>query len=43
MLNVIIIGGSVLTAVAILFVCLFVRFGQGWNADLGGGAARRKR
>jgi hypothetical protein len=26
-----------------LFVCLFVRFGQSWNGDVGGGAHRRRR
>jgi hypothetical protein len=33
MLNSILIAGSVVTALVILFVCLFVRFGQSWNGE----------
>jgi hypothetical protein len=45
MLNTILIGGSVVTAVAILFACLFVHyFGRSWNGDFfGGDTATRKR
>lgn len=43
MLHTIVIGGSVVAAVAILFICLFARFGRNWNSDLGGGTVRRKR
>ena len=42
MLETMFIGGGIMFAVAILFVCLFVRFGRGWNGDLGGGAKRRR-
>jgi hypothetical protein len=42
MLNTILVGGSIVTAVAILFACLFAHFGRNWNSDLGGGTAPRK-
>jgi hypothetical protein len=43
MLNAIIISGGIVTAIVILFGCLFVRFGHGWNGDVGSGAVKRKR
>jgi hypothetical protein len=34
MQNTILIGGSIVTAAAILFACLFVQFfGRSWNGD----------
>lgn len=34
MLDAVLIFGSVASAIAILFVCLFVHFGARWNSDL---------
>lgn len=42
MLNTLVICGSVLAAIAILFVSLFIHFGQRWNDDLGKGSNDRK-
>jgi hypothetical protein len=42
MVHVFLVGGAVASAVIILFVCLFVRFGQAWNGDLGGAGKRRR-
>ena len=43
MLNSILIGCGIVTAAVLVFMGRFIRFGQGWNGDLGNGSHKRKR
>lgn len=43
MLGSILIGCGIVTATVLVFVGLFIRFGQSWNGDLGNGDHKRRR
>jgi hypothetical protein len=43
MLDTILIGSGIATATTLIFIGLFIRFGRGWNGDLGTGINKRRR